>query len=86
MMRKDWLLITHVVVLLSILVGALWAFTYFSGAALQQFCVIVVAVVAHIVWGAIYHSLSNRLTVGLLLEYILIGALVLLLFSWTLFS
>jgi len=85
-MRRGVLLALHAAALLLILIGALWTFTYFNGSALRQFYVVIAAVVAHIVWGIIYHSLNKQLTAGLLLEYVLVGALVLLLFSWTLFA
>lgn len=86
MMKESASLTIHAVVLLVILIGALWTFTYFSGSALYQFYVVITAVVVHTVWGVIYHSINKQLTAGLLLEYVLIGVLVLLLFSWTLFT
>ena len=85
-MKKGLSLVTHIIVLLAIIAGAIGAFVYFNGSALYQFCVVVAAVVINAVWGVFYHYSNKRLTAGLIWEYVLIGALVLLLFSWTIFS
>lgn len=85
-MQKRIISILHIIVLSLIFVSSVWAFLHFKALPLMQLYVVVVAVLTYIVWGAIYHFLNKRLTVGLLLEYILVGALVLLLFFWTLFA
>lgn len=85
-MRKKTTLILHIITLLLILVSSVWAFIHFKGLPLMQLYVVVAAVVAYIAWGVLYHFLNKRLTLKLLLEYVLVGALALLLFSWTLFT
>lgn len=85
-MQRKVTFILHLVTLLLILISSVWAFIYFKDLLLMQLYVVVAAVVTYIAWGAIYHFLNKRLTFELLLEYLLVGALALLLFSWTLFS
>lgn len=52
----------------------------------MQLYVVVAAVVAYNAWGMIYHYFRRRLTLDLILEYLLVGALVVLIFFWTLFA
>lgn len=85
-MQKRLALILHIIALLLIFVSGVWAFIYFKISPAMQLYVVVVAVAAYIAWGMIYHFLSKRLTVELILEYILVGALVLLLYFWTMFT
>ncbi len=85
-MRKRLIFILHLSTLLLILVSAVQAFIHFKSLPSMQLYVVFAAIFAYIGWGAIYHFLDKRLTLRLLLEYILIGLLALLLFSWTLFS
>ena len=85
-MRKKTTFILHIITLLLILASSVWAFIRFKELPLMQLYVVVAAVAAYIAWGVIYHLLNKRLTLGLLLEYVLVGTLALLLFSWTLFT
>lgn len=85
-MRKKVTFILHIIALLLIFICSVRAFIYFKELPLMQLYVVVTAIVAYIAWGAIYHFLNKRLTLELILEYILVGALALLLFSWTLFT
>jgi len=85
-MRKKVTFILHIIALLLIFICSVRAFIYFKELPLMQLYVVVAAVVTYIGWGAIYHFLNKRLTLELILEYILVGALALLLFSWTLFT
>ncbi len=72
---------------LSIIFGtSILAFLQFKEAPLMQLYVVVAAVVSYNFWGLIYHYFRRRLTLDLILEYLLVGALVILLFFWTLFS
>lgn len=85
-MRKTVTFVLHIVALALISVISIWAFIYFKEMQLMQLYVVITAILAYIAWGAIYHFLNKRLTLELLLEYLLVGALVLLLYSWTLFT
>ncbi|PIS12436.1 hypothetical protein COT70_00900 [candidate division WWE3 bacterium CG09_land_8_20_14_0_10_47_33] len=85
-MRKKISFILHLFTLSLIFVASVWAFLYYRQLPLMQLYVVTLAVVTYVAWGAIYHFLNKRLTLELLLEYILVGALVLLLFFWTFFS
>lgn len=85
-MRRKVTFILHIVTLLLIFISSVWAFFHFKELPLMQLYVVATAIAAYIAWGVIYHFLNKRLTLELLLEYILVGALALLLYSWTLFS
>lgn len=76
----------HIVVLFAILTGGVWAFISSRNVPVVQCYVVVVSVAAYIIWGLVYHFLNKRLTARIVLEYTLIGALALLLYSWTLFG
>lgn len=77
---------THLLTLSAIFVLAVFAFLRFAGSPIMQLFVVVVAVLAYIGWGVIYHFLNKQLTLSIFLEYLLVGALVILLFFWTLFA
>ena len=76
----------HLLALGIIMVSSLWAFLRFEDSPILQLYVVVAAVVAYNAWGLIYHYFRRQLTLELVLEYLLLGALVILLFFWTLFS
>jgi len=69
-----------------IFISSLWAFLRVGDSPTLQLYIVIAAVVAYDAWGLIYHYLRRRLTLELVLEYLLVGALVILLFFWTLFS
>jgi hypothetical protein len=76
----------HLVVLGLIFTLSVLAFVKFKGMELLQLYVVVVAVLAYIAWGVVYHFYHKSLNWGIFLEYVLVGALVILLFFWTLFA
>lgn len=81
-----WPAWAHFAALVIIFASSLWAFLRFEDSPTLQLYVVIAAVVAYDAWGMIYHYFRRRLTVDLVLEYLLVGALVILLFFWTLFS
>lgn len=83
---KRWFSLAHYVALGVILGISTAAFLYFKDSPWMQLYVVIAAVVAYDTWGMIYHYFRRRLTLDLVLEYLLVGALVILLFFWTLFS
>jgi hypothetical protein len=83
---QNWGIIAHFLALAIIAGSSIWAFLQFDDSPVLQLYVVVAAVVAYDAWGLIYHYLRRRLTLELVLEYLLVGALVILLFFWTLFS
>jgi hypothetical protein len=85
-MKGKLLLTLHIAVLFIVLAAAVGVFLLFSGNPAIQFYVVVVATAAYLVWSLVYHFLDKSLTKRLLLEYSLVGVLVLLLYSWTLFG
>ena len=78
--------VAHFLALAIIFASSLWAFLRFDDSPILQLYVVIAAVVAYDAWGLIYHYFRRRLTLDLVLEYLLVGALVILLFFWTLFS
>lgn len=78
--------IVHLVALASIFIVSVAAFIRFSDSPLLQLYTVVAAVAAYVGWGITYHFLDKHLTLSIVLEYLLVGALVILLFFWTLFS
>jgi hypothetical protein len=83
---KKWGWTAHFLALAIIFSSSLWAFLQFRDSPILQLYVVIAAVVAYDAWGLIYHYFRRRLTLDLVLEYLLVGALVILLFFWTLFS
>ena len=83
---KNWGWTAHFTALAIIFISSLWAFLRVGDSPILQLYVVIAAVVAYDAWGLIYHYLRRRLTLELVLEYLLVGALVILLFFWTLFS
>ncbi|OGC60135.1 hypothetical protein A2890_01485 [candidate division WWE3 bacterium RIFCSPLOWO2_01_FULL_53_14] len=81
-----WPAWAHFAALVIIFASSLWAFLRFEDSPTLQLYVVIAAVIAYDAWGMIYHYFRRRLTVDLVLEYLLVGALVILLFFWTLFS
>lgn len=81
-----WPILAHFGALAIIFITSLWAFLRFDNSPILQLYVVITAVVAYDAWGMIYHYFRRRLTLDLALEYLLVGALVILLFFWTLFS
>ena len=79
--KSHW---THAGVLAAIFGLALWGFMRFRGAEIIQFYVAGVAVLAYVVWGTLFHYFHKRLSLSLFIEYLLIGALVLLMVFWLL--
>ncbi|GMR19039.1 MAG: hypothetical protein BMS9Abin34_163 [Patescibacteria group bacterium] len=76
----------HLLVLSLIFSLAVAAFVKFKSLVLVQFYVVTVAVLAYISWGVVYHFYRKRLSWSLFFEYFLVGALVIILFFWTLFA
>jgi len=85
-MNQKGTLIAHTVALTIIFFGSIWAFIHYESLPLMQFYVVIAAVLVYVTLGIVYQILNKRLTFKLVLEYFLIGALGILLFSWTLFS
>jgi len=79
--KSHWL---HTGVLVVIFVLALWGFMRFRGSEIVQLYVAVVAVLAYVGWGTLFHYFHKRLSLSLFIEYLLIGALVLLMIFWLL--
>ena len=85
-MRERTSFILHIFMLSAIFAGGIWAFISFKDAPAVQFYVVVISITVYIVWGLIYHFIDKSLNRRVIVEYFLVGMLVLLLYSWTLFG
>ena len=63
---------------------SLFSFLKFKGVEVVQLYIGVTAVLAYISWGIFFHYYHKRLSWSLVLEYVLVGALVVLLVFWLL--
>ena len=71
----------HYVILFLILASGLAGFLVLSFKPFYQFLVIVATVVGYVIWGIAHHYLEDRLSWGVIVEYFLIGTLVIFLFG-----
>jgi len=65
--------------LLLILTGGSLGFIFHKGNPVTQFLVVFLTVLLYIAWGIWHHKTEDRLSWGVVTEYLLVGALVLLL-------
>jgi len=73
--------LTHYLVLALILLSGLGLFLVFRWQPHRQLLTVVVTVVGYVTWGVIHHKLEDRLSAGVILEYLLVGGVVICLFS-----
>ena len=68
-------------VLVAILIGAAGAFYYVRSSPSLQFTVGIVTAVAYVLWGIVHHALEKDLHQRVVVEYILIGAIAIVLLA-----
>lgn len=68
-------------VLTCILLGGLFCFYYAQGNTLLQFIVGVITSVCYVLWGVIHHMLKKDLHTRVVVEYILMGAIAIVLLA-----
>jgi hypothetical protein len=73
--------VLHYAVLALILVGGLGAFWFVQPNTALQFDVSVITSVAYVFWGIIYHAMQKDLHQKIVIEYILIGAIAIVLLA-----
>lgn len=73
--------IIHYGILALILGGGVGAFYYVTPNASLQFVVGVVTSVAYVIWGLIHHAINRDLHQKIVVEYILIGAIAIILLA-----
>jgi hypothetical protein len=71
----------HYIVLLCILCGGLGAFYYAGPDRALQFIIGVIIAVSYVAWGLIHHALQKDLHQKIVVEYILIGAIAVILMA-----
>ncbi len=76
--------LVHYLVLIFILVLGFVLFMYFRYQPLKQLLIITVVDAAYLLWGIIHHYLEERLSWGVVTEYLLAGTVALLAFGLTL--
>lgn len=76
--------VVHYLVLFSILLSGFFLFIYFRYQPLRQFLVITVVDLLYLTWGILHHYLEERLSWGVVSEYLLVGTVALLAFGLTL--
>ena len=69
----------HFLVLLSILIGGIATFLYVDPHSSLRLIVGIVTTVAYVAWGLIHHALEKDLHQRVVVEYMLIGAIALVL-------
>lgn len=74
----------HYLVLAALFFLGFALFVCFSYQPYSQFLIVVFTVLAYILWGVSHHWLEKRLSWGVLVEYFLVGFIVILLFGLTL--
>lgn len=65
----------HYIVLASMLGAGFSLSLYFRYSREAQAYVIVMTALAYILWGVVHHKLVHYLTIGVILEYVLVAAL-----------
>lgn len=65
----------HFIVLILILIGGVYTFMSAGGDRAMQMAVGVATSVAYVLWGAIYHGLEGDLHPKVMVEYLLVGAI-----------
>ncbi|HUD20208.1 MAG TPA: hypothetical protein VMR81_07230 [Patescibacteria group bacterium] len=73
--------IIHYIVLLLILAGGIGAFYYAAPNTDTQFIIGVVTSVAYVLWGFIHHAMNRDLHQKIVVEYVLIGAIAIVLLA-----
>lgn len=76
--------IVHYLVLFFLLVLGFIFFLHFRYQPLKQLLVITVVDATYLVWGIVHHYLEERLSWGVVTEYLLVGTVALLAFGLTL--
>jgi hypothetical protein len=76
-----WTDISQYFVLGCILVGGLGGFYYVRPNTTLQFIIGVATSVAYVIWGIMYHAIKKDLHTRVMIEYILMGAIAIVLFA-----
>lgn len=75
--------LAHYFVLFVILFSGLFGFWYFSGNGFIRFIFVFFTLLGYVIWGIIHHYSENRLSWGVILEYLLLSLVILAAFSLT---
>lgn len=73
--------VSHFIILALILVGGVVAFFWVSPNSSLQFIIGIITSVSYVLWGLIHHSLQHDLHKRIVVEYILIGAIAIILLA-----
>ncbi len=78
--------VLHYLILVLILGGGVAAFFYAAPNTLMQFTVAFVTSAAYVLWGAIYHLMKKDLHLKVMVEYVLVGAIAVVLLATVLWN
>ena len=73
--------LVHYLVLIFGLLSCFFFFLLLRYNPTYQFYAVCAAVVWYLFWGIVHHYLENRVSIPIILEYLLVGGLVVLLFA-----
>lgn len=73
--------IFHYIVLIFILAGGIFSFYYVRGNATLQLAISIVVSVSYVIWGILHHMLEHTLHKRIVIEYLLIGAIAIVLLA-----
>lgn len=65
----------HFLVLLAILAGGVWTFSYVRADHVLQLVTAAATISAYVLWGIIHHAVQKDLHPKIVIEYMLIGAI-----------
>jgi len=71
----------HYIVLLFILCVGIWTFFQLSGNSFLQLWVGIITTISYVAWGLIHHTIQKDLHAKVVIEYILIGAIAIVLLT-----
>jgi len=76
-----WTGLSQLLILICILAGGLFAFYYVRPNADLQFTIGTITSMAYVLWGIIHHALKKDLHTRVVVEYILMGAIAIVLLA-----
>jgi hypothetical protein len=71
--------VTHLLILIAILAVGVFAFMYVAPNTTIQLVIGIVTAVAYVLWGLIHHAINRDLHQKIVVEYLLIGAIAIVL-------
>jgi lipopolysaccharide export LptBFGC system permease protein LptF len=80
-MKQAHASVMHYIVLAMILAGGIFAFYYVRGNTTLQLAIGIIVSISYVFWGIIHHLLDHSLHKRIVVEYLLIGAIAIVLLA-----